>query len=190
MSSKKTRQIYLSLGSNFGNRVENLRKAIIRLDSDIPDTEVVKISSIYETEQVGEFVRPGPNYLNCVVELSTALKPETILACTQAIERKGGRDMRRSFRSAPQTIDIDILIFDDIVLTEPPQLVIPHGRLRDRRFCLEPLAELNPSLLLPPDRMPILRALRSREVQEQEVVLREDLDLAYAFQSLELKVSY
>lgn len=129
---KKT--VYLSLGSNVGDRRANLETALARLGEV---GEVKAVSSVYETEPV-EFA-PQPWFLNCAVALETEMMPRRLLARVQAIEKAMGR--RRSHPKGPRTIDIDILLFGNSVV-ETGELTIPHPALHERRFVLEPLNEI------------------------------------------------
>jgi len=126
--------VYLSLGSNLGDRAANL-EAAINLLRDLGT--VVARSSVYETEPV-ELERQ-PWVLNSVVALETELMPKQLLARVMAIEQKMGR--RRTQPKGPRTIDIDILLFGGSVI-ETRVLTIPHPALHERRFVLEPLAEI------------------------------------------------
>jgi len=127
---------YLSLGSNLGNRENHLHDAIARLQAL---GRIVAVSSFYETEPV-EFA-DQPWFLNCVVSLETAETPAQLLATLLAIERDMGRVRTR--KKGPRTIDLDILLFGDTIL-DSPELTIPHPALHQRRFVLEPLAEIAP----------------------------------------------
>jgi 2-amino-4-hydroxy-6-hydroxymethyldihydropteridine diphosphokinase len=132
---------YLSLGSNIGDRRANIRDCITRLDKL---GKVLRTSSLYETEPV-EFVSQ-PWFLNCAVSLKTSLNPHELLAGIQAIEADLGRN--RVLDKGPRTIDIDILLFDDLVVTQPT-LKIPHPAIGQRRFVLEPLSEIAPDAFDP-----------------------------------------
>ena len=125
---------YLSLGSNVGDRVAHLRDAIARLESI---GRVVSVSSFYETEPVE--VTDQPWFLNGAVGLETALTAEQLMAELLQIEQEMGR--RRIQKKGPRTIDIDILLFDDLIL-DSPDVTIPHPAMQERRFVLEPLAEI------------------------------------------------
>ena len=125
---------YLSLGSNVGDRVAHLRDAIARLESI---GRVVSVSSFYETEPVE--VTDQPWFLNGAVGLETALTAEQLMARLLQIEQETGR--RRVQKKGPRTIDIDILLFDDLIL-DSPDVTIPHPAMQERRFVLEPLAEI------------------------------------------------
>jgi 2-amino-4-hydroxy-6-hydroxymethyldihydropteridine diphosphokinase len=128
--------VYLSLGSNVGDREVNLRTAIEKLGGL---GEVLAVSSFYETEPV-EFTAQAW-FLNCAVALRTALAPELLLSQALAIEEQMGR--RRSQPKGPRIIDIDILLFGNSVI-HTPQLDVPHVAMHERRFVLEPLSEIAP----------------------------------------------
>jgi 2-amino-4-hydroxy-6-hydroxymethyldihydropteridine diphosphokinase len=132
---------YLSLGSNVGDRDQNLRGAIDRLRTG---GSVVSVSSFYETEPV-EF-RDQPWFLNCAIALETTQSATQLLATALEIERALGRQRTQS--KGPRTIDIDILLFDDLVV-DSPNLTIPHPAIPERRFVLEPLADIAPDRLHP-----------------------------------------
>jgi 2-amino-4-hydroxy-6-hydroxymethyldihydropteridine diphosphokinase len=128
--------VYLSLGSNMGDRQKNLRDAIARLESV---GRVFKISSFYETEPV-EFTRQAW-FLNCAAAVETEQAPQEMMADLLEIEQDLGR--RRTRRKGPRTIDIDIVLFGGIVLNSAA-LIVPHPAMQQRRFVLEPLAEIAP----------------------------------------------
>jgi 2-amino-4-hydroxy-6-hydroxymethyldihydropteridine diphosphokinase len=133
--------IYLSLGSNIGNRAENLNAAIDRL-RDVG--EVVQVSPFYETEPV-EFTAQAW-FLNCAIALDTENTPQELLASILDIEQRMGR--RRAQKKGPRVIDIDILLFGDLIVDEPG-LTIPHPAMHERRFVLEPLAAIAPDVRHP-----------------------------------------
>jgi 2-amino-4-hydroxy-6-hydroxymethyldihydropteridine diphosphokinase len=130
---KKT--VYLSLGSNLGDRAANLRHAISRLGEL---GTVTAVSRFYETEPV-EVERQQPWFLNCAVALETGLMPKQFLARTLGVEQAMGR--RRTELKGPRNIDIDIIFFGNAVV-DTPDLTIPHPGMQQRRFVLEPLAEI------------------------------------------------
>jgi 2-amino-4-hydroxy-6-hydroxymethyldihydropteridine diphosphokinase len=132
---------YLSLGSNIGDREAQLRDARTRLRAV---GRVIKISSFYETEPV-EFT-DQPWFLNCAVELETAWEPQQLIVAVLRIEQEMGRG--RAQKKGPRLIDIDILLFDDEVV-ETENLTIPHPAMHERRFVLEPLAEIAPEVVHP-----------------------------------------
>jgi len=133
--------VYLSLGSNIGNREARLREAIRRLEMT---GKLRSVSSICETEPV-EFT-DQPQFLNCAVALETSSTPEQLMQELLEIERAMGR--QRIQKKGPRTIDLDILLFGDEGV-DTPRLTIPHPAMQHRRFVLEPLAEIAPDALHP-----------------------------------------
>lgn len=136
---------YLAMGSNLGDRREHLRRALQRLgrDGDDGGVRVTATSGVYETDPVGGPDDQGP-YLNVVVEVETTLDPFQLLEHCLATEAAGGRE--RQVRWGPRTIDIDVLLYGDVRI-EAPELTLPHPRMWERRFVLEPLADLAPERL-------------------------------------------
>jgi len=135
--------VYVALGSNIGDREKTLRAAI-DLMNGVEGISVLRVSSFHETEPVGG--PPQPNYLNAVAEVETDLPPAGLLAELQRIEHHLGRT--REVRWGPRTIDLDILLMGDTIVNEP-DLTIPHPRMHERRFVLEPLCELAPDAVHP-----------------------------------------
>lgn len=129
--------VYIALGSNLGDRAEQLRQA--REQIDAADLRLLRASSIYETAP--RDVEDQPWFLNQVIECETELFPRQLLARLQRIERAMGR--KRRIAKGPREIDLDILLFGDAVV-KAPELEVPHPRMAERRFVLEPLAELAP----------------------------------------------
>jgi len=129
--------IYLALGSNLGDRGATIAAALDAVGK-LPGTRVLKVSRLVETEPVGGPPGQGP-FLNGAAAIETDLTPEDLLAALKRIERDLGRT--EGPRWSPRPIDLDILLCGDLVL-DTPGLTIPHPRLRDRRFVLEPLAEI------------------------------------------------
>jgi 2-amino-4-hydroxy-6-hydroxymethyldihydropteridine diphosphokinase len=148
------KRIYLSLGSNVGDRERNLRKAVERLASQ--DVRVLHTSRIYETEPVD--YKDQAWFLNQVVEAETALFPMQLLTRIGRVEREMGR--LRTVRKGPRTIDIDILFYAAAVV-ETARLEIPHPRIAERRFVLAPLAELAPDLRHPVTHRSVRQMLES-----------------------------
>ncbi len=132
---------YLGLGSNMGNRQDNLDRALDFLSQRL---RVERVSSVYDTEPIGNTSQP--RFLNLVCQVYTRLAPMELLALAKGVESKLGRTPSKS--NAPRPIDIDILFYDDQVI-ETPELVIPHPRLTERAFVLVPLAEIAPDLVHP-----------------------------------------
>jgi 2-amino-4-hydroxy-6-hydroxymethyldihydropteridine diphosphokinase len=136
---------YIGLGANLGDREENLRAALERLAELGP----LRVSSFRETDPVG--VTDQPRFVNAVAELETGLGARDLLERLLEIERQLGRDRSGEERWGPRTIDLDLLLYGGDVIDEPG-LSVPHPRLAERRFVLEPLHELNPGLVLPDGR--------------------------------------
>ena len=139
---------YLGLGSNLGRREDNLAAAMRGLhraeSSPEADIQVLRASSIYETAPWG--LETQPDFLNSALEISTRLTPIGLLTWAKAVEKKMGR--RPAARNAPRVIDVDILLYDGVIVDQP-DLQIPHPRLHLRAFALIPLAELDGSLVHP-----------------------------------------
>lgn len=133
--------VYLSLGSNVGNRGANLKSAVAQLAKI---GKVQAVSEFYETEPV-EFTRQ-PWFLNCAVKLDTEKMPKQLLSAVLGIEQQMGR--RRTKKKGPRNIDIDILLFGNSVI-DTSGLTIPHPAMHERRFVLEPLAEIAPEVRHP-----------------------------------------
>jgi len=135
--------VYLSLGSNVGDREANLRDAIARLATL---GNVLAVSSFYETEPVEMAAQPW--FLNCAVKLDTEKMPKQLLAGILDLEQQMGRRRVREKIKGPRTIDIDILLFGTSIV-EAKGLTIPHPAMHERRFVLEPLAEIAPEVRHP-----------------------------------------
>ncbi|MCL2513352.1 MAG: 2-amino-4-hydroxy-6-hydroxymethyldihydropteridine diphosphokinase [Oscillospiraceae bacterium] len=128
--------VYLSLGTNTGNREDNLKTALKAI-SLLPGTKITKESSVYETEPWG--YEDQPMFLNMCAEIETGLSPHALLGACLGIEAAMGRT--RLFKNAPRTIDIDILLYNDIK-TDTEELTIPHPRMYEREFVMKPLEDL------------------------------------------------
>lgn len=137
-------RVYVGLGSNLGDRGVTLRRALDLLRGD-EEVELVAVSSFRDTEPWGPVSQP--RFLNAVAALETALAPRAVLERLLGIERSLGRS-RSAQRFGPRTIDLDLLLYGDEIVDEPG-LAVPHPRLHERRFVLEPLAELEPALVVP-----------------------------------------
>lgn len=129
---------YLSIGSNVGDRETQLRQALSRL-ADV--TQVIAVSSFYETEPV-EFTEQ-PWFVNCAASVSTNKTPQELMTSLLEIERELGR--KRTQKKGPRSIDIDLLLFDDMIINSQ-EIMIPHPAMQQRRFVLEPLAEIAPNV--------------------------------------------
>jgi 2-amino-4-hydroxy-6-hydroxymethyldihydropteridine diphosphokinase len=136
---------FVGLGSNLGDREGTLRAAVGRLRG-LPGTEVRRVSALRDTEPVGYLEQP--RFLNGVVELATELSAGELLESLFALERAFGRNRSASQPHAPRTLDLDLLLYGEETINGPG-LDVPHPRLHERRFVLEPLAELDPALEVP-----------------------------------------
>lgn len=136
--------VYLGLGSNIGDRFEQLNTAIIGLRE--AGVEVLKISSAYETEPVGEIL-DQPDFLNAAIKVRTVLGPEELLDLLKEVEADQGRQLGLP-RHSPRTIDIDLLLYGSLEY-ESDRLTLPHREVTSRRFVLVPLLELDPELAKP-----------------------------------------
>ena len=137
--------VFLGVGSNLGDRKANIERAIDLL-KEHRDIEVVAVSGLIETEPAG-----GPlqgKFLNGALEIDTDLLPLELLSRLKGVERRLGRPKTEEPNS-PRTIDLDILFYDDVVITEGRNLKIPHSRLSERLFVLKPLAEIAPDFVHP-----------------------------------------
>lgn len=134
---------YIGLGANLGDREATIRRALQLLERD--DTAVVAVSTLRETEPVG--YRDQPRFLNGAAALRTELEPRELLELLLTVERELGRD-RSGPRFGPRTIDLDLLLYEGRVVSEPG-LDVPHPRLHERAFALEPLLELDERLEVP-----------------------------------------
>jgi 2-amino-4-hydroxy-6-hydroxymethyldihydropteridine diphosphokinase len=134
---------YVGLGSNLADPVKQVEAAFDELDR-VPQTRLVQRSSLYRTKPVGYAAQP--DFVNAVAQLETGLAPERLLDELQAIEARHGRE--RSFPNAPRTLDLDLLLFGKLVV-QTERLTVPHPRMRERAFVLEPLREIAPDLELP-----------------------------------------
>jgi 2-amino-4-hydroxy-6-hydroxymethyldihydropteridine diphosphokinase len=136
---------FVGLGSNLGDREGTLRAAVGRL-RNLPETNVIAVSKLRNTEPVGNVDQP--RFLNGAVELETGLSARALLGALLELERAFGRDRASVAAQGPRTLDLDLLLYGQEELDEPG-LEIPHPRLHERRFVLEPLADLDPALEVP-----------------------------------------
>ncbi len=152
--SRGRKQVYLSLGSNRGDRLANLRRAFEELGK--AGVRVERVSSFYKTEPV-DFL-PQAWFLNCAVEASTELMPLQLLGAVKSVERALGR--RPGVSKGPRPIDIDILLYENVVV-RTVALTIPHERMSERRFVLMPLRELAPAARHPVSKQTVAEMLQS-----------------------------
>jgi 2-amino-4-hydroxy-6-hydroxymethyldihydropteridine diphosphokinase len=134
---------FIALGSNLGDPERKVRQGIAAL-AELPQTRLAAASSLYRSAPVGH--ADQPDFVNAVTQLSTGLAPQALLAALLAIEQRFGRE--RSFRNAPRTLDLDLLLYDAQTIDEAG-LVVPHPRMHERAFVLAPLVEIAPACVIP-----------------------------------------
>lgn len=164
----KVANVFLGLGANEGDREGNIKKAIDLLSQ----SEVIRIkavSSLYESQPVG--ASDQPDYVNCVVKIETGCDPHSLLGITKSIEAALGR--QPDTHMLPRPMDIDILLYGDIDL-DSLDLMIPHSRLKTRRFVLEPLLEIEPDAIDPSTSRPLSESLN--EVMSQKMTKVKNSD--------------
>ncbi len=139
--------VFVALGSNLDHPVMHVQGALRDID-ELPETALVKVSSLYETVPVG--IKDQPVFVNAVAQVATLLSPHDFLARLHAIEAQHGRN-RNSIseeKNGPRTLDLDILIFNDAQIEERG-LTVPHPRMHERAFVLVPLVEIAPAIIIP-----------------------------------------
>ncbi len=137
---------YVGLGSNLGAREGRLRDAVGAMTT-LPGTRLVAESSIFVSAPLGA-AEAQPDYFNAVVELDTLLSPHALLEALQKIEQAAGRTRLAGLQNAARTLDLDILLYDDLIIDERG-LHVPHPRLQERAFVLLPLSEIAPDCVVP-----------------------------------------
>jgi 2-amino-4-hydroxy-6-hydroxymethyldihydropteridine diphosphokinase len=159
-------EVFVGLGSNVGDRAEHLRRAVLALAEPIA---IERVSSVWLTEPVG--LREQPAFYNAVVGGRSDLEPRTLLGALIAIEEAMGR--RRTLPMGPRTIDLDLLLYDDLQVHEPG-LVVPHPRMAARRFVLAPLAEIAPEWRIGADPRTVSQILADLPTEEGVERIRVD----------------
>ena len=139
------KDIFIALGSNVGDRELNLLRAVAEI-AKIPSSKITALSPFYDTEPVG--MGPADNFLNAALRLESSQAPDELLSELLRIESETFQ-RQRSNRVAPRRMDLDILFYGSALIDRPPALVIPHPRLQERRFVLEPLAAIAPEFMHP-----------------------------------------
>ena len=129
--------VTIALGANLGEPLATLRKVVAEIEASSDFTDV-KVSSFYDTSPVES---SGPDYVNAVLQAKTNLSPKEVLHCLQALENRYGRVRSVGVVNAPRTLDLDVLLYDDLT-SDDPELLIPHPRMTGRLFVLVPLADL------------------------------------------------
>jgi len=138
-------EIYIALGSNLGDREENLLKAVAAVGS-LPGTKITALSPFYDTEPVGGIAQN--NFLNAVMRLSSPLSPQNLLEALLRIEASIFA-RQRDLHWGPRSIDLDMLFYGREIIEQQPDLLLPHPRLHERRFVLAPLADIAPAFIHP-----------------------------------------
>lgn len=161
-------KVFLSLGSNIGDRRTLIRKALKVLSG--AGIRVLRVSSLYRTEPVD--LRNQPWFINCVAKVETDLSPRGLLRLLKSTERTLGR--RRGAPKGPRPIDIDILLYENVVVRSRA-LTIPHARVKERKFVLVPLREIAPRLLHPATRQTVAAMLRETADVSKVVKLKKKI---------------
>lgn len=138
-------QAFIGLGSNLDNPIQHVEAAIVALQH-LPSTHFIQPSRLYETAPIGMLNQP--NFINAVVEVNTQLTPHALLAQLFLLEQQHARQRDADNRFGPRTLDCDLLLYGDQIINHP-DLTIPHPRMLERAFVLQPLNEIAPDLLLP-----------------------------------------
>ncbi|MDT8440203.1 MAG: 2-amino-4-hydroxy-6-hydroxymethyldihydropteridine diphosphokinase [Desulfuromonadales bacterium] len=163
-----SQRVFLGLGSNLGNRLAFLRGGRDML-VDRFDVNLVVASGVYESTALGG-PADNPPFYNAVLEVATTLSPRQLLLACQTVEDEFGRT--RPERWAPRTLDIDILLYGDLVVDDP-ELIIPHPRFYERAFVLAPLLAIAPELVCPRQQRPIARLVDALPTDQQPTLVRE-----------------
>ena len=158
------RAVYISVGSNLGNKLENCGQGIQSLTCC--DARLIAQSPIYQTEPVDYSDQDW--FINLVVKFETSLDPFQLLDRMQSIQRKAGR-IQQPVRFGPRILDLDILFYDNVVLNSA-QLMIPHSRMHKRRFVLQPLCDINPTIIHPVLKKDVQSLLEDLDDNEQRII--------------------
>lgn len=164
---------FIGIGTNLGDRAANYAAALVRIGK-LRETKLVRQSSIYETDPVGEL--PGP-FLNGAIEVETELGPQALMTQLLAVERAMGRKRpakAKSGKHQPRIIDLDLLFYDNEIINSP-ELQVPHPRLHERRFVLAPMSELAPALIHPRLNASISELLAGLKSPQRVALRRADL---------------
>ena len=146
----------IALGSNLGDRAANIQRGMDLLLANVPGIQLNASAPVYETEPVD--CAPGTQaFLNTVIEVSAECQPHELHTHLKAIEQALGRPEQRE-RNSPRTLDLDLLYADDVI-SDDPDLILPHPRMHQRHFVLQPLADIRPELMLPGQRVSVAELL-------------------------------
>jgi 2-amino-4-hydroxy-6-hydroxymethyldihydropteridine diphosphokinase len=155
---------FISVGSNLGDKLENCRQGIAKL-SRCANTRLLDQSAVYRTEPVDYYDQDW--FVNYVVKIETDLDPLPLLDRLKSIERRAGRD-QDSIRFGPRILDLDIVLYDELVLQDP-RLTIPHPRMHKRRFVLKPICDIDPDIKHPVLRLRMQSLLENLAEEGQRV---------------------
>ncbi len=157
--------VYISIGSNIGDKLENCFKSIDLLNK-YEAVEVVEKSFFYQTQPVDYLDQDW--FVNGVLKISTTLSPEELLEVLHCVEKKSGRKKNGVVRFGPRIIDLDIIFFEDIVY-ETDDLIIPHPRMHNRCFVLKPICDMIPEFIHPVKKIKMVDLLKNIDSSDQEV---------------------
>ena len=163
--------VYIALGSNLGPKLDNCRRAIESLGAH-PAIRLQAVSRYYQTEPVDYLEQDW--FVNAAAKLETTLDPIALLGCLKDIERKSGRTPT-SIPFGPRVLDLDIILFDDLVL-DSPKLILPHPRMHKRRFVLAPICDIGPDIVHPVLGKDIRSLLEGLDAAEQKVVVCDETE--------------
>ena len=153
--------VYLGLGTNLGNKKENIELALIKIEKQIG--KVISLSAFYSSEPFG--FESDNMFINCAVKIKTTFTPQELLVKTESIEKEMGRLHQSNPNGyADRIIDIDILLYNHLVVNESPDLIIPHPHIHERDFVLIPLSEIAPELIHPLINKTILELLNALKI--------------------------
>jgi 2-amino-4-hydroxy-6-hydroxymethyldihydropteridine diphosphokinase len=155
---------YISVGSNLGNKLENCRSGVAGL-ANSADIRLIKQSPVYRTEPVDYLEQDW--FVNYVVKIETELDPFALLEEIEAVENDAGR-VRDTIRYGPRILDLDIILYDDIVLDDA-KLTIPHPRMHKRRFVLKPICDIDPDIVHPVLQRTMISLLENLAEKEQRI---------------------
>ena len=162
MSERQNTAVLIALGTNLGDRLQNLKTVLQELSAQV---KIEKVSSVYETPPWGYLDQPA--FLNQVIGGQTLLEPQSLLSFVKTVEKNMGRV--KNFQNGPRLIDIDILTFGEQIVNTP-DLVIPHPRMAERAFVLVPLAEIEPARIIPGQELTVKELLMEMDISGIEKV--------------------
>lgn len=171
LNAKPSTVYGIALGSNLGERLQHLQQAVEQLLQAQPSARIAAAAPLYETDPV-DCPEGSQSFYNTVIELKTELKPVALLRQLQSLETLLGRPSEHS-HNAPRTVDLDILYADDVIMHHP-DLILPHPRMTQRRFVLQPLADIRPDLVLPGESHSIAELLAGLDSPEPPLRLMQN----------------